>query len=81
MTYYCLGIFRVETDIKEVCPVLEHLAQFLGEMNPMGRITPSFRQHYKEAIRELKNGFRKTLIDVDLREAFDLLLREAWGPE
>ena len=30
---------------------------------------------------ELKNGYYKTLLDRDLRGAFDLLLREAWGPE
>ena len=47
----------------------------------MGRITPSFRQRYEETIRELRNGFQKTLLDKELSDSFDLLLREAWGPE
>jgi hypothetical protein len=49
----------------------------------MGRITPSFRQLYLRQIEDLKKsaGFQDTLIDREHRQAFDLLLRDAWSPE
>jgi len=47
----------------------------------MGRMTPSFRQIYDELISNLKTNFQNSLIDLGRREAFDLLLKEAWGAE
>ena len=49
----------------------------------MGRITPSFRQLYHRQIEDLKktSGFQNTLLDRKHREAFDLLIRDAWSPE
>ncbi|MEM2883779.1 MAG: hypothetical protein QXJ86_05840 [Nitrososphaerales archaeon] len=52
-----------------------------GGVDLMGRITPSFRQRYEELISELKSCFQRSLIDPELRQAFDLLLKEAWGAE
>jgi len=52
-----------------------------GGIDLMGRITPSFRQRYEETIRELKTTYQNSLIDLGHREAFDLLLKEAWGAE
>lgn len=52
-----------------------------GGMNLMGRITPSFRQLYEETICELKTQYQSSLIDLDLKQAFDLLLKEAWNAE
>ncbi|NIN52408.1 MAG: hypothetical protein GTO23_04480 [Nitrososphaeria archaeon] len=47
----------------------------------MGRVTPSFRQLYHTQIRELRKHFQNTLLDSNHREAFNLLLKEAWQPE
>ncbi len=47
----------------------------------MGRVTPSFRQLYHAQIQELKKHFQNTLLDLGHREAFNLLLKEAWTPE
>ena len=47
----------------------------------MGRITPSFRQLYHELIFYLKKNYQDYLRDEGNREAFDLLLKESWGPE
>jgi hypothetical protein len=47
----------------------------------MGRITPSFRRRYEEAVGELKTSYQSALIELGHREAFDLLLKEAWGVE
>lgn len=47
----------------------------------MGRITPSFRTRYTKEIQRLKDDFQYALIDPDRRQAFDLLLKEVWGPE
>lgn len=52
-----------------------------GGMDLMGRITPSFRQRYGVTIDELKAGFQNSLIDLGHREAFDILLKEAWSME
>jgi hypothetical protein len=47
----------------------------------MGRITPSFRQLYDETISELKTELRSALVDLGHKNAFELLLKEAWNPE
>ena len=47
----------------------------------MGRISPSFRQLYEEMISELKMELQAALVDLDHKNAFDLLLKEAWNPE
>jgi len=47
----------------------------------MGRITPSFRQLYEEIIFELRTELRAALVDLGYKNAFDLLLKEAWNPE
>jgi len=52
-----------------------------GGMDIMGRITPSFRQLYEETIGELKTHYQSSLIDLDHKQAFDLLLKEAWNSE
>jgi polyhydroxyalkanoate synthesis regulator phasin len=41
----------------------------------IGRITPSFRQLYEEIISELRTELQVR------KNAFDLLLKEAWNPE
>ncbi len=52
-----------------------------GGIDLMGRVTPSFRQLYHAQIQELKKHFQNTLLDLGHREAFNLLLKEAWTPE
>lgn len=52
-----------------------------GGMDLMGRMTPSFRQIYDELISNLKTNFQNSLIDLGHKQAFDLLLKEAWGAE
>ena len=47
----------------------------------MGRITPSFRQLYEETVSELKMELQAALVDLGHKNAFDLLLKEAWNPE
>jgi hypothetical protein len=47
----------------------------------MGRITPTFRQLYEETISDLKTELQAALIDLGHKNAFDLLLKEAWNPE
>ena len=47
----------------------------------MGRITPSFRQLYEEIISELRTELQAALVDLSHKNAFDLLLKEAWNPE
>ena len=47
----------------------------------MGRISPSFRQLYEETISELKMELQAALVDLSHKNAFDLLLKEAWNPE
>ena len=47
----------------------------------MGRITPSFRQLYEETISELRTELQGALVDLGHKNAFDLLLKEAWNPE
>ena len=47
----------------------------------MGRITPSFRQLYEETISDLKTELQAALVDLGHKNAFDLLLKEAWNPE
>jgi len=47
----------------------------------MGRITPSFRQLYEETISDLRTELQAALVDLSHKNAFDLLLKEAWNPE
>jgi len=47
----------------------------------MGRVTPSFRKLFLDQIEELRKNFRNCLLDLGHREAFDILLRDAWVPE
>jgi hypothetical protein len=47
----------------------------------MGRITPSFRQLYEEIISEMRSDLQAALVDLGHKNAFDLLLKEAWNPE
>jgi len=47
----------------------------------MGRITPSFRQLYEETVSELRTELQAALVDISHKNAFDLLLKEAWNPE
>ena len=47
----------------------------------MGRITPSARTLYEETINELKSKYRGSLVDQGHRQAFDLLLKQAWETE
>ena len=51
------------------------------DVNGMGRITPSFRQLYEETISELKMELQAALVDLGHKNAFDLLLKEAWNSE
>lgn len=47
----------------------------------MGRITPSARTLYEETIDELKSKYQSSLVDSGHRQAFDLLLKQAWETE
>jgi hypothetical protein len=47
----------------------------------MGRIPPPFRQLYEETISEMRSELQAALVDLGHKNAFDLLLREAWNPE
>jgi hypothetical protein len=47
----------------------------------MGRLSPSFRQLYEETISELKMELQAALVDLGHKDAFDLLLKEAWNPK
>jgi hypothetical protein len=47
----------------------------------MGRIRPTFRQLYEETISEFKTELQSALVDLGHKNAFDLLLKEAWNPE
>jgi hypothetical protein len=46
-----------------------------------GRITPSFRQLYEEIISERRTELQATLVELGHKNAFDLLLKEAWNSE
>jgi hypothetical protein len=50
-------------------------------MTEMGRITPSARTLYEEIVNELKSKYQGSLVDQGHREAFDLLLKQAWETE
>jgi hypothetical protein len=47
----------------------------------LGRIIPSFRQLYEEIIADMRSDLQAALIDLGHKNAFDLLLKEAWNPE
>jgi len=52
-----------------------------GGPDLMGRITPSFRQLYEKTISELKTHYQSSLIDLEHKKDFDLLLKEVWNTE
>lgn len=52
-----------------------------GGIQNMGRITPPFRQNYQELLERLRKNYVGLLRDARNREAFELLLREAWDRE
>ena len=47
----------------------------------MGRLTPSFRNVYSEVLDDLRKEIRNCFVDLNHKEAFDLLYKEAWRPE
>jgi len=47
----------------------------------MGRITPPFRQSCIDLLERLRKNYAGMLRDAQNREAFELLLREAWDRE
>jgi hypothetical protein len=47
----------------------------------LGRIIPSFRQLYEEIIADMRSDLQAALVDLGHKNAFDLLLKEAWNPE
>jgi hypothetical protein len=47
----------------------------------MGRLTPTFRQLFEETISDLKTELQAALVDLGHKNAFDLLLKEAWNPD
>ena len=47
----------------------------------MGRLTPSFRTVYAEVLDDLRKEIRNCFVDLNHKEAFDLLYKEAWRPE
>lgn len=56
-----------------------HFSQ--GGMDVMGRVTPSFRRQYLAQVEKLKKRFQEALLNPEDREAFNLLIRDAWTPE
>jgi hypothetical protein len=46
----------------------------------MGRLTPSFRTVYSEVLDDLRKEIRNCFVDINHKEAFDLLYKEAWRP-
>jgi len=52
-----------------------------GGVDLMGRIRPSFRQLFESQVEELRRSFQNTLLDLNNREAFNLLLKQAWSAE
>src|SRR4029077_1454480 len=47
----------------------------------MGRLTPSFRTVYSEVLDDLRKEMRNCFVDINHKDAFDLLYKEAWRPE
>lgn len=52
-----------------------------NKMLIMGRLIPPFRQLYQETISDLQMELQAALADLGHKNAFDLLLKEAWNPE
>jgi len=54
-----------------------------GNVDLVGTTVPLFKQDFQKQIDELKNeiGFQNSLLSFEHREAFDLLLNEAWSVE
>jgi len=52
-------------------------------VNLMNRVTSLFKQKFQKQIDELKNsiGFQNNLSNLEHKEAFDLLVKEAWSVE
>lgn len=55
--------------------------QFMESEQTRHGITPSFRQLYEEIILDLRTELQAALVDLGHKNAFDLLLKEAWNPE
>jgi hypothetical protein len=53
----------------------------LGGDPIMGRITPPFRQSYQDLLDKLRRNYVELLRDLEHREGFDQLVREAWDRE
>lgn len=47
----------------------------------MGRITPPFRQLYRQIVERLRKAYRPLLREERHRRALDTLIREVWGQE
>lgn len=47
----------------------------------MGRITPPFRQSYQDLLEKLRRNYVELLRDINHKENFDQLVREAWDRE
>ncbi len=47
----------------------------------MGRITPPFRQLYRQVVERLRRTYRPLLREERHRRALDTLIREVWGQE
>lgn len=47
----------------------------------MGRVTPPFRQLYRQVVERLRRFYRPLLMDEKHRRALDTLIRDVWGQE
>ncbi|MEM0444864.1 MAG: hypothetical protein QXW60_03850 [Nitrososphaerota archaeon] len=47
----------------------------------MGRVTPPFRQLYRQVVERLRRFYRPLLRDEKHRRALDTLIRDVWGQE
>jgi len=52
-----------------------------GRDDRMGRITPAFREEYKDVLNRLRRGYLQLLRNSRYRRAFEELVVEAWDPE
>ena len=47
----------------------------------LGRITPPFRQIYKQVLERLRRAYSPLLKEERHRRALDMLIRDVWGQE
>ncbi|MDG7037217.1 MAG: hypothetical protein JRM72_07525 [Nitrososphaerota archaeon] len=52
-----------------------------GRGEEMGRVTPAFREEYKDVLGRLRRGYVQLLRDSGDRRAFEELVAEAWDLE